>query len=42
MHNLHYFQEIMQGIRDAIAAGTFADWEAAFHAGRAAGDIEPL
>ncbi len=41
-HNLHYFQEIMQGIRDAIAAGTFADWEAAFHAGRAAGDIEPL
>jgi len=41
-HNLHYFQEIMQGIRDAIAAGTFADWEAAFHAGRAAGDIDPL
>ncbi|MBO9473467.1 MULTISPECIES: tRNA guanosine(34) transglycosylase Tgt [unclassified Shimia] len=41
-HNLHYFQDIMQGMRDAIAAGTFAAWEAAFHAGRAQGDIEPL
>ncbi|MFQ1699908.1 tRNA guanosine(34) transglycosylase Tgt [Loktanella agnita] len=41
-HNLHYFQDIMQGMRDAIAAGTFADWEAAFHAGRAQGDIAPL
>ncbi len=41
-HNLHYFQEIMQGMRDAIAAGTFAAWEADFHAGRAQGDIEPL
>ena len=40
-HNLHYFQEIMQGMRDAIAAGTFAAWEADFHAGRAQGDIEP-
>ena len=41
-HNLHYFQEIMQGMRDAIAAGRFADWEAQFHAGRAQGDIDPL
>ena len=41
-HNLHYFQEIMQGMRDAIAAGTFAAWEAEFHAGRAAGDIAPV
>ncbi|MBB5721763.1 queuine tRNA-ribosyltransferase [Loktanella ponticola] len=41
-HNLHYFQEIMQGMRDAIAAGTFAAWEADFHAGRANGDIEQL
>lgn len=41
-HNLHYFQEIMQGMRDAIAAGTFEAWEAKFHADRAAGDIEPL
>ncbi len=41
-HNLHYFQDIMQGMRDAIAAGTFAAWEAEFHAGRAQGDIDPL
>ncbi|NOD46103.1 MULTISPECIES: tRNA guanosine(34) transglycosylase Tgt [unclassified Ruegeria] len=41
-HNLHYFQEIMQGMRDAIAAGTFVAWQAEFHAQRAQGDIEPL
>jgi len=41
-HNLHYFQEIMQGMRDAIAAGSFADWEADFHATRALGDIDPV
>ncbi|MDG1375999.1 MAG: tRNA guanosine(34) transglycosylase Tgt [Yoonia sp.] len=41
-HNLHYFQDIMQGMRDAIAAGTFRVWEAEFHAGRAQGDIDPL
>ncbi|KAG1667672.1 Queuine tRNA-ribosyltransferase [Nymphon striatum] len=41
-HNLTYFQDIMQGMRDAIAAGTFAAWEADFHEGRAQGDIDPL
>ncbi len=41
-HNLHYFQEIMAGMRDAIAAGTFEAWQAEFHAQRALGDIEPL
>jgi queuine tRNA-ribosyltransferase len=41
-HNLQYFQDIMQGMRDAIAAGTFAAWQKAFHDGRAQGDIEPL
>ena len=41
-HNLHYFQEIMQGMRAAIAQGTFAAWEAAFHADRAEGDIPPI
>ncbi|WP_299424464.1 tRNA guanosine(34) transglycosylase Tgt [uncultured Shimia sp.] len=41
-HNLHYFQEIMQGMRDAIAAGTFDVWETEFHAQRAQGDIERL
>jgi queuine tRNA-ribosyltransferase len=41
-HNLHYFQEIMEGMRGAIAAGRFAAWEAEFHRLRAEGDIEPL
>lgn len=41
-HNLHYYQELMQGMRDAIARGQFAAFEAAFHAQRAEGDIEPL
>ncbi len=41
-HNLHYYQELMQGIRDAIAEGRFAAFEAAFHAQRAEGDIDPL
>ena len=41
-HNLHYFQEIMQGMREAIAVGTFETWQAAFHAERAQGDIAPL
>ncbi len=41
-HNLHYFQEIMQGMRTAIAAGGFAAWEADFHATRVLGDIDPL
>ncbi len=41
-HNLHYFQEIMAGMRAAIAAGRFDAWEAGFHAARAEGDIPPL
>lgn len=41
-HNLHYFQEIMQGMRDAIAAGQFAPWETEFHSARSLGDIVPL
>ena len=41
-HNLHYYQELMAGMRAAIAAGRFAEWEAAFHAARAEGDIEPI
>ncbi|WP_099826461.1 tRNA guanosine(34) transglycosylase Tgt [Oceaniglobus indicus] len=41
-HNLTYFQDIMQGMRDAIAAGTFASWEADFHTARRAGDIDPI
>lgn len=41
-HNLHYFQEIMEGMRGAIREGRFAAWEAGFHALRAEGDVEPL
>jgi queuine tRNA-ribosyltransferase len=41
-HNLHYFQEIMEGMRGAIRDGRFAEWEAGFHEGRRQGDIEPL
>jgi queuine tRNA-ribosyltransferase len=41
-HNLHYYQELMAGMRDAIAVGDFAGFEAAFHANRAEGDIEQI
>jgi queuine tRNA-ribosyltransferase len=41
-HNLHYYQALMQGMRDAIAEDRFDTFEAAFHAARAEGDIEPL
>ena len=41
-HNLHYYQELMQGLRDAVAAGTLDAFVAEFHATRAIGDIEPL
>lgn len=41
-HNLHYYQELMQGLREAIAAGRLADFVARFHAERAEGDILPL
>ncbi|WP_323042696.1 tRNA guanosine(34) transglycosylase Tgt [Gemmobacter sp.] len=41
-HNLHYFQELMQGLRDAIAAGALPQFVADFHALRAEGDIELL
>lgn len=41
-HNLHYYQQLMSEMRDAIAAGTFEAWQADFHAMRAEGDIDPL
>ncbi|NBQ28164.1 MAG: tRNA guanosine(34) transglycosylase Tgt [Rhodobacteraceae bacterium] len=41
-HNLQYYQDLMQGMRDAIATGKFDEFEKAFHDGRAAGDIDPL
>ena len=41
-HNLHYYQDLMQGLRDAIAGQRLAAFVAEFHALRAEGDIEPL
>ncbi|TYB81371.1 tRNA guanosine(34) transglycosylase Tgt [Maritimibacter fusiformis] len=41
-HNLRYYQDLMDGMRTAIAAGDFARFEADFHAGRAGGDIDPI
>ena len=41
-HNLQYYQDLMAGLRDAITAGRLSDFVAAFHAERAAGDIDPL
>ena len=41
-HNLHYFQEIMAGMRAAIAAARFSEWESHFNETRAKGDIPPI
>ncbi|WP_309665064.1 tRNA guanosine(34) transglycosylase Tgt [Tabrizicola sp.] len=41
-HNLHYYQVLMQGLRDAIAGARLDAFVAGFHAMRADGDIAPL
>jgi queuine tRNA-ribosyltransferase len=41
-HNLHYYQDLMDGMRKAIAQGAFTAWEKNFHDERAQGDIEPI
>ena len=41
-HNLTYYQRLMQGLREAVAAGTLDSFVAGFHALRAEGDIAPL
>jgi queuine tRNA-ribosyltransferase len=38
--NLHYYQELMQGMRNAIAVGTLAEFAAATRDGWARGDAE--
>jgi queuine tRNA-ribosyltransferase len=40
-HNLYYYQELMAGLRGAIAAGSLADFAAAFTATQAQGDLPP-
>ena len=41
-HNIQYYQDLMSGMRRAIEAGQFAQFEADFHREQALGDIEPL
>jgi len=41
-HNLHYYQELMSGLRESISNGELSRFVAQFHARRAAGDIDPL
>jgi len=41
-HNLHYYQELMAGLRGAIEAGSLDDFVAGFHERRAKGDLEPI
>ncbi|MEM9726480.1 MAG: tRNA guanosine(34) transglycosylase Tgt [Pseudomonadota bacterium] len=41
-HNLHYYQELMAGMRAAIAEGRLEAFAADFHRTRAEGDIDPL
>jgi queuine tRNA-ribosyltransferase len=35
IHNLHYYQQLMRDLRDAIASGTLSDYVARFHRERA-------
>ena len=41
-HNLHYYQQLMAGLRAAIAASTLADFIAAFASEQSQSDIPPL
>lgn len=41
-HNLAYYQDLMAGMRSAIAEGRFDDFAAGFHEGQKRGDIAPL
>jgi queuine tRNA-ribosyltransferase len=41
-HNLHYYQQLMAGLRQAIAAGGLENWIARFEAEQRQGDIEPM
>ena len=41
-HNLHYYQDIMRGLREAIETGSLDHWIAGFEDEQARGDIPPL
>ena len=40
-HNLHYYQDIMRGLRGAIESGSLGHWIAAFAREQDLGDIPP-
>ncbi len=42
IHNLHYYQELMAGLRGAIEAGSLDDFAADFARQQAEGDLPPL
>ncbi len=42
LSNLYYYQELMAALRGAIEAGKLAEFIAAFEAGQAEGDLEPI
>ncbi len=41
-HNLHYYQDIMRGLRGAIETGSLDAWIAGFEDEQARGDVPPL
>ncbi len=41
-HNLHYYQDIMRGLRGAIEQGSLGHWIAAFASEQERGDISPV
>ena len=41
-HNLHYYQDIMRGLRGAIESRSLGPWMAAFRSDQELGDIPPL
>ncbi|MDH5187460.1 MAG: tRNA guanosine(34) transglycosylase Tgt [Rhodospirillaceae bacterium] len=41
-HNLHYYQELMAGLRDAISNATLGEFVDEFHKTQALGDIEEI
>jgi queuine tRNA-ribosyltransferase len=41
-HNLHYYQELMAGLRAAIAQNRLDSFVEAFHLQRAEGDVNPV
>ncbi len=41
-HNLHYYQDVMRGLRSAIESKTLDSWIATFESDQALGDIPPV